>query len=375
VKNETLALLFRLISINSVFPHEGRLAKFCAGYLEKCGFEVQLEEFSKGRFNVVAQKGKKKGSILLSGHLDTVPPYNYKRNPFRALRKNGKIFGLGSWDMKAGIALILLCAKYCKASKRGIRIVLTADEENISEGTWFALRRGAYRGCAFAICHEIPDAQSAAVEGRPPIILGRRGRAVYQFAIKGIGAHGAGAGGVSAIGLAAKLAAALESIPMPSGKMGPCRLFVRKFVSESTSLSVPTEAVVEADVHYVPPYTKESFLAYIKKSLASLKFPKGCKWDASIAKRSTPYLDAYIIDASNPFVERFLSSYEKNIGRYGISYGLTVADENIIAKAGIPVVTLGLEGGEAHSSGEWVSEKDFLLLAEKMPRIVDELLA
>ncbi|MCX6772722.1 MAG: M20/M25/M40 family metallo-hydrolase [Candidatus Micrarchaeota archaeon] len=373
--SEALSLLRKLISINSVFPQERALAEFCSAYLKRYGFSVRLQKFAPNRFNVIAQKGSRKGAVLLSAHLDTVPPYNYgKRDPLRMEMRGDTIRGLGSWDMKSGLSLVLLCAKYCDTSERGMRIVLTADEENISEGTWAAQKSGEYRNCSVAICHEIPDAPQDASKGKPPIILGRRGRAVYRFTVTGIGAHGAGSTGVSAIDLGNIIVRALSKIPMPTGKLGPSRLFVRRFSSESRSLSVPTEAVIDADVHYVPPHTPQSFLAHIKRHLRSVKFPAGCNWSVEIPKRKTPYLPSYETDEKNATVRRFLSLYCSHIGKPAISYGLTVADENILSVEKMPIITLGPAGGEAHSSKEWVSKSDFLRLAAKVPLIVQEML-
>lgn len=211
-------------------------------------------------------------------------------------------------------------------------------------------------------------------KGRPPLIVGRRGRCVYRFFVSGIGAHGAGAGGVSAIGLAITLAQALERVPMPRARMGQCRLFVRKFQSESASLAAPVEAMLEADVHYVLPYTPEKFLAYLKRGLRAVKFPKGCSWRVEIPKRKTPYLPAYETKLGTPAARRFLSAYRKEIGGYSTAHGLTVADENVLSAENMPVITLGPAGGGAHSAGEWVSKSDFLLLSEKVPRIVQRML-
>lgn len=374
-ETEALSLLRKLISINSVFPHERRLAMFCASYLRGCGFAVRLQKFAPDRFNVIAQKGRRNGSVLLSAHLDTVPPYNYgRRNPLRMEARGDRIRGLGSWDMKSGLALVLLCAAYCRPEVKGLRIILTSDEENISEGTWAAQKKGEYRNCSVAICHEIPDAPQDYSGGKPPIILGRRGRAVYRFTVKGIGAHGAGSTGISAIGLGTVLVRALERIPMPRGKLGPSKLFVRRFSSESRSLSVPTEAVIEADVHYVPPHSPQSFLAYIKNHLRGLRFPAGCSWSVEIPKRKTPYLPSYETDEGHPAVLRFLSLYGSHLGKPSISYGLTVADENVLSVEKMPIITLGPAGGEAHSGKEWVSKTDFLLLAEKVPLVVQDML-
>ena len=375
---DALALLRRLVSISSVFPNERKLAQLAFRHLARAGFKVRLQEFAPGRFNVIAQKGPRRGSLLLTSHLDSVPPYNYgKRDPFSLKESEGRLMGLGAWDMKCGLALVLHCAASCTPGKRGLRIVLTADEENISEGSWHAQRHGEFSDCSLAICHEIPDAIRGAARGeRPPLIFGRRGRCVYRFCISGVGAHAAGDGGVSALDLAMELARALEAVPMPSKRTGPCRLFVRKIASESRSLSVPTEAVLEADVHYVPPYTKEGFLAYLEGSLrkAGFSVPAGCSWSAGIAERKTPYLPAYETKLSGAGARRFLAAYDRHIGRHSVSYGLTVADENVLSSEGMPVITVGLVGGEAHSGREWVSKKDYLLLWDKMPKIVQDML-
>ncbi|MCX8174819.1 MAG: M20/M25/M40 family metallo-hydrolase [Candidatus Micrarchaeota archaeon] len=374
--SEALSLLRKLISINSVFPRERRLAEFCASYLQQCGFSVRLEEFAPNRFNVIAQKGKRKGSLLLSAHLDTVPPCDYgRRNPFRMRTAGDRILGLGCFDMKAGLALVLLCAKYCRPAKRGIRIVLTADEENISEGTWAAQRAGHYRHCSLAICHEIPDAPGwkARGNGRPPIILGRRGRTVFHFRIRGKAAHGAVELGVNAIDLSIRLGRALGRVPIPKSTFGRCRLFIRKLASDSSFLSVPVDAVLELDAHYAPPHTPESLLAHIRKHLRGLKLPQGSSWSVCIPKRKTPYLAPYRTDFRNPQVRKFLSLYRLHFGKPSLSWGMTVADENILALE-MPVITIGPKGGGAHSAEEWVSKSDFLLLAGKMPLLLQKML-
>jgi acetylornithine deacetylase len=56
-------------------------------------------------------KGKGGGrSLILSGHVDTVPadsPAPWKYPPFSAAIEDGRLFGRGAWDMKAGVAMNL----------------------------------------------------------------------------------------------------------------------------------------------------------------------------------------------------------------------------------------------------------------------------
>lgn len=67
--------------------------------------------FYNDRPNVVARRDGVGGgrSLVLSGHIDTVPlgtqPWHY--NPFGGEIKDGRLYGLGSYDMKSGCVLIL----------------------------------------------------------------------------------------------------------------------------------------------------------------------------------------------------------------------------------------------------------------------------
>jgi acetylornithine deacetylase len=49
-------------------------------------------------------------SLVLSGHIDTVPadtPVEWSREPFGAGIEDGRLYGRGAWDMKAGVAMNL----------------------------------------------------------------------------------------------------------------------------------------------------------------------------------------------------------------------------------------------------------------------------
>jgi acetylornithine deacetylase len=66
-----------------------------------------------GRPNVNAVRAGSGGggrSLILSGHIDTVPadgPVEWQHAPFGAEVHGGRLFGRGAWDMKAGVAINL----------------------------------------------------------------------------------------------------------------------------------------------------------------------------------------------------------------------------------------------------------------------------
>jgi acetylornithine deacetylase len=69
---------------------------------------VRRERTYRGRHNLVARvPGTGRGpSLLLSGHIDTVPPGRepWTRSPWSGAIRAGRLHGRGSWDMKGGLA-------------------------------------------------------------------------------------------------------------------------------------------------------------------------------------------------------------------------------------------------------------------------------
>lgn len=89
---------------------------------------VDLQEVVDGRFNVVAQ-GRGPTRLVLVGHMDTVEPrIGYKHSPFSAVIEDGKLYGLGSCDMKSGLASILSAAATFQDTE-GLMLLFYIDEE------------------------------------------------------------------------------------------------------------------------------------------------------------------------------------------------------------------------------------------------------
>ena len=374
-------LLDSLVSIPSVAPEEKALAYFCAERLQKAGFEVEMQQWKPGRFNVIAQKGPSARCLLLSAHLDTVPSFNSdERNPYSIEYRGEYLRGLGAYDMKGGLALILHSATCLRPSKAiGIRIVLTSDEENISEGTWAAASEGHYRGAVLAVVPEIVDTPTT-IKETPfthqslPLILGRRGRAVYRICIQTPSIHGAEGRGLSALDIASQIQIALHKIKMPRHpRLPPATAFVRRICGESQALEIPTRAEVDIDVHLVPPYTHESFADFLDKELKKrLELPAGSRVELALLPRSTPYLQPYETDLRDIYVKKLMAALPSK--RANIEYGLTVSDENILAAQGIPCISWAPRGGCAHTSDEWLSRVDFACLEELYPKVLQTVL-
>ncbi|MFH0884623.1 MAG: M20/M25/M40 family metallo-hydrolase [Candidatus Micrarchaeota archaeon] len=384
---ESLELLRRIVGMNSVFPHEAELAHFLAKELEHAGFSVEIQRFgvdSGGeRFNVLATRGAGSGRpLLLYGHMDTVPPYGYDatgRDPFRLEEQDGKLYGLGAYDMKAGLAAILQAVSEVR-SDRPLKIMFVSDEENDSRGCFEASRSGFVKGAGFALAAEISDVHDVSQATRT-ITLGRRGRAQYEVDVPGRSFHAARASeGISAVTEAAKLALEIErmndTLPRhPNLAQG--HMFVRSFHSESVSLSLPDSAKLLVDRHLVPPEDAESAGKDIENRIRSLyeagamKGADGRITTVRVMPREVPYLMPFVTPEDNPDVARLTGVIKEVLGApAAYNYGMSVADENLIAMQGVPVVSYGPVGGGEHSNGEWVSKKSYLELIEVLKAFI-----
>ena len=139
-------LLKDLVSINSVNPDlvpgavgEIEIADFCASWFAARGFEVHRLEARKGRPSIVGiRRGRGGGrSLMFNGHIDTVTLAGYAGNPLEARIEDGKLFGRGAFDMKSGVAAMMVAAE--RAASHGlagdILVACVADEEYASIGT------------------------------------------------------------------------------------------------------------------------------------------------------------------------------------------------------------------------------------------------
>src|SRR5689334_2266752 len=103
-----LAALVRQESVSSPDASHDRsnrsVIDVLAGWAESVGFRVEVRtvDAGRGKHNLVATMGEGEGGLVLSGHSDTVPydPDRWSSDPFEVTERGGKLFGLGTADMK-----------------------------------------------------------------------------------------------------------------------------------------------------------------------------------------------------------------------------------------------------------------------------------
>ncbi|WP_322013063.1 ArgE/DapE family deacylase [Paraburkholderia sp. J12] len=134
-QDEIVAMLARLVEFPSLLGEERPAQIYMRSIFESLGleideFEVDIETLSKhpacsppiqsysGRQNVVGIHRPKQGlggrSLILNGHIDVVPVGDaslWARDPFLPVVVDGRLYGRGAADMKAGIVAYTMAFK------------------------------------------------------------------------------------------------------------------------------------------------------------------------------------------------------------------------------------------------------------------------
>lgn len=147
-----LARLIAIPSVSSVNPRfdQGNRALIdeVAGWMEAAGFAVEIIPIpgNPDKANVIGTLGQGPGGLVLAGHTDTVPydEHLWSHDPFKLTEADGRLYGLGTSDMKSFIALALDAARGLRAEdlKQPLIILATADEESSMAGAETLVKLG-----------------------------------------------------------------------------------------------------------------------------------------------------------------------------------------------------------------------------------------
>jgi len=156
-KDELVELTRSLIKIDSVIrPETGNteaeVVRFIADWIRtELKMEPEINEAAPGRENIILRidSGKPGKTLMFEGHTDVVSEGDrslWKHNPFAADIEDGKIYGRGSCDMKAGVAVNLITAKALLNSgadfKGSILLGILCDEEDLMLGVQDFIKKG-----------------------------------------------------------------------------------------------------------------------------------------------------------------------------------------------------------------------------------------
>jgi len=105
---EILKQLIKIPSYVDTQNNEEEIGRWIEKFLqEKTKLKFVRQFFEKKRFNLIAGN-LTDPKVLITCHMDTVQPsQNWLTNPLKPILKGGRIYGLGTSDMKSGLAILL----------------------------------------------------------------------------------------------------------------------------------------------------------------------------------------------------------------------------------------------------------------------------
>lgn len=273
---EVVTLLQQLIRIPShrfTKNREAAVGDFIFDYCSSLGFDCQKIRVDGNRCNIlVTLRGTGKGpTLLLNGHIDTVPPYDMLIEPFKGFVKDGAVWGRGANDMKGALASMIVAMTAIDRSgiklKGDVLLSAVVGEECESDGTEaFILSGGTADG---------------AVVGEPSdygYSIGHRGLETMEIKVSGTTMHsGQALKGINAIQKAAKLISRIDGELLPriltrtNEYMGPALMNYGKIEGGDQVCTVAGECTIQFDRRYVAGESIESVIAEYQQIIDDLQ--------------------------------------------------------------------------------------------------------
>ena len=228
-----------LIDIDSTTPREGRVVKWLAAWLRGRGYNVEEQPVEDDRMNLIVTVGAEAAKVVLSTHLDCVPPF------FPSRLEGNLLYGRGACDAK-GIAAAQIGAleQLRAAGETRVGALFVVGEERGSHGAHAANRTP--RGSTYLIDGEPTDNR-----------LGLATRGVYRVQLKASGraAHSSHPEeGESAIEKLLDALVALRAIDLPADPtLGQTSYTVAMLEGGVAPNVVPPHASAEINFRIVGP--------------------------------------------------------------------------------------------------------------------------
>ena len=372
---ESAELLRQLVAINSINPDlvaggpgEGEIARFVANWLINAGLEVKLDEPEPGRPNVIGiARGSGGGSsLMLNAHMDTVG-VAFMERPHEPIIDGNRLYGRGAYDMKSGLASIMVAA--ARAKKLGLRgdVIITAvsDEEFASIGT------------ASIVKQYHADVAIVTEPTELDICVAHKGFVWLEVETIGTAAHGSRPDlGVDAIVKMAKVLNGLEELDhtlraTPSHPLLKSGSVHASLIDGGQEFSTyPDRCTLSVERRTIPGETRERVEAEIQRI-----FDHIAAFDPAFkaTSRTTLVRAPFEVHEDERIVQLVRDQASAVLGREPSIISATGwMDSALLAAAGIPTVVFGPGGAGAHAVVEWADLDQVELCAEILLSVIEE---
>jgi acetylornithine deacetylase/succinyl-diaminopimelate desuccinylase family protein len=357
-RDELFDLLKRMIRINSVGvglagceEAERPMVAFLDEYLRGLGLSLDLQEVRDGRKNVIARMaGSGKKTLILEGHMDIVSIAGMEIPPFDPVEREGRIYGRGSCDTKAGIACLLAAlSAFARVGERPpanlIFIGMVGEETNF-EGAEVLVERKSVQA----------DGALVAEPTMCQTVTAHKGGSRYRLRTLGRAAHGALPQlGVNAISKMMRVIQLLEEQLMPQlaerdhALCGPPTMNIGLITGGIQPNFVPDQCEITIDRRLIPGERGVETISEVRRLVEKL-----AQDDPEFRFEIEPYLTFEPMEA--PLESEIVQCAMAATGQTqpeGVAYG---TDASYLQRLGFPCVVLGPGSiAQAHGAVEYVA--------------------
>ncbi len=374
-----------LVTRRSTLGDEAAVQRFIAAELAELGLDVDVWEIDPariarlpgygpvewsfaGRPNVGARRlaaGDGGRSLVFQGHIDVVPAspeHRWTRDPWAAEVADGRMWGRGAADMKAGVAAMVFAARALRDAGVGLRgdlsLVTVIEEECTGNGALSALDRG-YTGDAAVIPEPFGH---RALEAQVGVMWAR-------VTVHGQGAHAERATEAqNAIVAAARVIDAVVEIeaaanrdelrhPQFAGVPHPLNYNVGIVRGGDWASSVPEECVLEVRIAAYPGEHLPDVQQRFRDALVDAV--RDDPWLAEHPPEVTFYAfqaDGFILPADAPIMQTLAATHRELLGDEleHLSFTATTDARLFNLYYDVPTTCYGPLGGNLHAPDEWV---------------------
>jgi succinyl-diaminopimelate desuccinylase len=373
---ELCAQLVRIPSPNP--PGDTRaIAAFVRQYLAGEGLEVQGYTPDPGRPNLVAEVQGSDGGphLVLNSHLDTFPPAEGNADPYAGRVSQGRVYGCGVCDMKAGVAISLVLAgalARAAGTMRGkVSLTYSSDEET-----------GGNLGTAWLLANVpgLRDADACFVldqSGSELIAVGEKGPCWLRIRTSGGGGHAAYGQHLNAI---ERLMVALQPV-----------LELRRLeigAAAETRAQSPEARAVTVNIGRIEGGVSPNLIATSALADVDIRVPVGgdCRWiigrvreairasgvdcEVDVLMASDPTLT----DPASDFVQLLRQEAEQVLGRtLHPAVRVGASDARLFRAAGVPTVVYGPAPRNMGTRDEYVEIDELRTIARIYARTLAHL--
>ena len=338
-----LELTKKLMAFKTTKDNHSELRKcvdFVASYFDSPEFVVARFEKNGKPSMVVSFDGSKKPEILLNGHVDVVEAPDAF---FAPKTENGRLYGRGSCDMKAGVACLMKAFKDLASwkEKPSTALMIVSDEElGGYDGSAYLFNEIGYEP-RFALAAEPNTAPTGGLE----VCIRQKGVLWVKVSAKGVAAHSSKPWeGVNAIeSLMEKFKEIKCWFPGPKEEAWVTTLNLGKMSGGDAVNKVADHAEMFLDVRFVEGFDSKEFVEKVK-ALGGV--------DVEVLEEGSMLEN----DEKNKYIQLLKKACERVTGKEcALVEKFGASDMRFLTANGIPAVVFGSEGKNLHSLNEYAT--------------------